>query len=296
MGTLSVVIPTYNRLSLLRETLESLSSQRKAVDEIIVVDDGSTDGTVECLQNEYPEVRVFKQENLGPGAARNHGVLHARGDYIAFLDSDDCWLPWAAELIGEVVKSTSPAIVFLKPEPFEDAFQDLHIEEQSLSFETFDDYLFSGDEMRWHGVSSFVIQRSLLKDAKFFEEAWNAEDADLMMQLGDVGKVVQIKEPNIYGFRQHSGSLTEDLEKCFLGIQGMLERDEQGLYPGGAERAGERWRILGRHLRPLALACLKNKRKKEAWELYRSSLRPHLKENRWKFILGFLMVALVSVF
>ena len=91
--TFTVVIPTYNRLPLLMEALESVRRQTHLVDEIIVVDDGSTDGTWDALQAWPGSVRCIRQENAGPAAARNRGMREAKSDWIALLDSDDLWLP-----------------------------------------------------------------------------------------------------------------------------------------------------------------------------------------------------------
>jgi GT2 family glycosyltransferase len=90
----SVVIPTFNRCGLVREAVASVCAQRGAECEIIVVDDGSTDDTATALENEFGGcVRMLRTENCGVAAARNLGVASSRGELIAFLDSDDLWLP-----------------------------------------------------------------------------------------------------------------------------------------------------------------------------------------------------------
>jgi len=90
----SVVIPTYNRADRLRDTLQSVLEQSFGDLEIIVVDDGSTDDTESaCHAIDDSRIRYIRQENAGPAAARNTGVSNARGDYIAYLDSDDRWHP-----------------------------------------------------------------------------------------------------------------------------------------------------------------------------------------------------------
>ena len=89
--SVSVVIPTYNRINLLPEAIDSVLSQSYPVSEVIVVDDGSTDHTFETLASKYQKVKFLKQENLGVSAARNTGVSEAKSNWIAFLDSDDQW-------------------------------------------------------------------------------------------------------------------------------------------------------------------------------------------------------------
>ena len=91
MASVSVVIPTYNRVHLLERSLDSALGQTLAADEIIVVDDGSTDNTVATLKSMYPEVKLIQQDNLGVSAARNTGISAARHEWIALLDSDDVW-------------------------------------------------------------------------------------------------------------------------------------------------------------------------------------------------------------
>ncbi len=91
MASVSVVIPTYNRVNLLERALASVLEQTLPVDEIIVVDDGSTDNTVSTLKSLHPEVKLIQQDNLGVSVARNAGISAARHDWIALLDSDDVW-------------------------------------------------------------------------------------------------------------------------------------------------------------------------------------------------------------
>src|SRR5579863_5806919 len=88
----SVIIPTYNRRAMVREAVSSVLAQRDANFELIVVDDGSSDGTSEMLAD-LKDVKVARTEHRGPAAARNRGVEVARAPLIAFLDSDDLWAP-----------------------------------------------------------------------------------------------------------------------------------------------------------------------------------------------------------
>jgi glycosyltransferase involved in cell wall biosynthesis len=89
---ISVIIPAWNREQYLGAALDSVFAQGRDDLEILVVDDGSTDGTVAVAQSR-PGVRVVSQQREGPGAARNRGIAETRGELIAFLDSDDWWEP-----------------------------------------------------------------------------------------------------------------------------------------------------------------------------------------------------------
>jgi GT2 family glycosyltransferase len=89
----SVIIPTYNRGWIIREAIDSVMVQDYRDFELIVVDDGSTDNTPDILDSFRDEIRVLRQENQGVSAARNRGLATASGRFIAFLDSDDLWLP-----------------------------------------------------------------------------------------------------------------------------------------------------------------------------------------------------------
>ncbi len=88
----SVVIPTFNRAQLVTEAVDSILSQSYRDFELVVVDDGSTDDTAQRLTAYGHHIRLYRQENRGASAARNAGIGVARGEYIAFLDSDDLWL------------------------------------------------------------------------------------------------------------------------------------------------------------------------------------------------------------
>jgi glycosyltransferase involved in cell wall biosynthesis len=96
-GLVSVVIPTHNRAGIIGRAIESALEQSYGNIEVIVADDGSTDNTRAIATSHGPRVVYVSQPNAGVSAARNFGMRHARGEYIAFLDSDDAWRPWKIE-------------------------------------------------------------------------------------------------------------------------------------------------------------------------------------------------------
>lgn len=89
----SIIIPAFNRESTIAASVESALAQDHPKIEVIVVDDGSTDGTIGELERFGDRIVVIRQPNAGPSAARNRGVANAKGEIVAFLDSDDLWLP-----------------------------------------------------------------------------------------------------------------------------------------------------------------------------------------------------------
>lgn len=89
----SIIIPTYNRGWIIKEAIESVLAQNFIDFELIVIDDGSTDNTSEILDSYREDITVLRQNNKGVSAARNRGLSEASGRFIAFLDSDDLWLP-----------------------------------------------------------------------------------------------------------------------------------------------------------------------------------------------------------
>ena len=95
----SVIIPTFNRADLVKQAVDSVLRQTVTDYEVIVVDDGSTDGTRQALEDVTPPVRYYFQKNRGVAAARNLGIEEARGEYLAFLDSDDLFEPGFLEAV-----------------------------------------------------------------------------------------------------------------------------------------------------------------------------------------------------
>ena len=103
----SVVIPTYNRREFVQRAIRSILGQSRPADEIIIIDDGSTDGTEDVVLKNFPRVRYVRQKNQGISAARNLGIQTSSGDWIAFLDSDDEWLPKKLEKQVQALKENS---------------------------------------------------------------------------------------------------------------------------------------------------------------------------------------------
>ena len=104
---ISIIIPTYNRADLLPETLDSALAQTRRPDEIIVVDDGSTDSTADVLAGYSAPVITLRQPNAGRSAARNAGMAHSTGDLLMLLDSDDLLLPESIERLAGFLEANA---------------------------------------------------------------------------------------------------------------------------------------------------------------------------------------------
>lgn len=112
-AAISAIIPAYNAEKYLGEAITSMLEQTIAPAEVIVVDDGSTDGTGAVAAGFGNRVRLITQANAGCAAARNHGVRVATGDHIAFLDADDLWMPFKLEVqLAALSSEAAPEIVF----------------------------------------------------------------------------------------------------------------------------------------------------------------------------------------
>jgi glycosyltransferase involved in cell wall biosynthesis len=108
----SVILPVYNREHSLPRAIESVLRQTYRDLELIVIDDGSTDGTRAAAERYAPRVRVLDQPHRGPYAARNLGLQHARGELVAFIDSDDAWLPDKLALQVPLMRRPEVGLVF----------------------------------------------------------------------------------------------------------------------------------------------------------------------------------------
>lgn len=110
MTQFSVVIAAYNQRERLLDAIESVSRQTLPAHEVIVIDDGSSDGTAEAVRERFPTVKVIVQENRGKGIARNHGAFVATGDWLCFLDHDDLWDPEKLAAVDESIAKSPDAV------------------------------------------------------------------------------------------------------------------------------------------------------------------------------------------
>ncbi|WP_437192402.1 glycosyltransferase family 2 protein [Planctomicrobium sp. SH527] len=181
---ISVVIPAYNAEKTIARTLESVLAQTHPLHEVIVVDDGSRDGTGDVVRAFGTRVQYLKQANAGPAAARNHGVRVSTGDWIALLDSDDAWLP---EKIAKQASCILDDVAIIHTYTLQDRFRT----ERELNF----DVLWEHNHI---GTSTVVFNKSVFESVGGFGEdraLIGAEDYNLWLRMASTGKrIVTVRE------------------------------------------------------------------------------------------------------
>lgn len=294
MPFFSTIIPCYNRAGLIRQTLDSVFAQEFTDQEVVVVDDGSTDDTLAVLATYGERIKVLRQTNQGPGSARNRGIREAVGEYVVFLDSDDLWFPWTLSTLHDVlITNALPKIVAGSVIEFTNDQPPLPNSRSRLTLCAYRDYLDASAKGVWVGVGTIAIDRQSLMAARgFVEDRDNAEDTDLWLRLGTIPNFIHIKAPSLCAYRRLPTSTVNDLTKTYNGLCRLLQHEHSGVYPGGAARKSERFQVITRHIRPWSLALLRTGRFNEAWDLYRLSFRLNLQICRARYLLGFPLIML----
>lgn len=251
---ISVVIPTYNRSNTIVRALESVYNQTSPADEIIVVDDGSTDNSAAIIRQGFPDVKLIEQPNKGVSSARNKGIKHASHDWLALLDSDDEWLPQKLEAVRAVQTRNPREILFHSDEIWirngvrVNAMKK-HTKFGGMIFE----YCLP---LCVISPSAVVIHASVFGQIGLFNETLPAcEDYDLWLRLCHRHPVFYIDQPLI---------------KKFGGHNDQLSRKHWGM---------DRYRIRALH-DLINLATLNNRQRQQTTEMLRRKLRILLKGAR----------------
>jgi hypothetical protein len=194
------------------------------------------------------------------------------------------------------VKANYPVFMAGRPRRFASENELSEIREDSPQWHQFDDYLESGDQWRWWGVSSFVVRSQTFMDVGGFAvDLKNGEDSDLALRIGTAQGFVQITAPFTFAYREHPGNIAGDLGNNVDALKRQILYERSGEYPGGSVRRRQRWQILTRHVRPVAIACAKAKMWRDAWSLYWSTFGWHLALGRWLFLGAFPLLALLGL-
>lgn len=206
----SVIIPTFNRFSLISRAIDSVLNQTIKPFEIIVVDDGSSDNTSTFIKNNYKSVKLIKQKNLGVSKARNVGIKNSSGDWIALLDSDD---EWKKNKLEVQIKSLSEY----------DYYSVCHTNEiwirngirvnqkkrhQKYGGDIFDKCL----DICRISPSSIIFKKNIINDVGWFDESLSiCEDYDLWLRITANFKILFIDKPLVIKYGGHSDQLSKSV-------------------------------------------------------------------------------------
>jgi GT2 family glycosyltransferase len=216
MPRVSVIIPTYNSAEYISQTLDSVLAQTFQDFEILVVDDGSTDPTQQVISAKFPTVRYLYQENRGVSAARNLGIRCSKGEYIAFLDSDDTISREKLKIQVQYFDShPDVGLVYSGWETMDingsktaraaRPGKEGNLLKEILLREVF------------FTIGSTLVRRSVLDQTGFFDEALLAsEDVDLYIRMAYAGVRFGYVDELLFQYRIHPSSLTASYEAAYI--------------------------------------------------------------------------------
>lgn len=198
--SVSVIVPAFNCERLLPHALDSIFAQTRVVEEIIVINDGSTDGTAAAAARFGDRVRLLHQENKGPAAARNRGVQEASGALVAFLDGDDMWPTDSfAQQLSQLAQHPDAVVVW--------GLTRLIIEpggRPPLGG-------WGEDAQRITSVGSMTFRKDVFaKIGIFTDELRFGEDLDLMMRIAEAKLDIIHHDHVVLTYRRHVGNMTND--------------------------------------------------------------------------------------
>ena len=217
MPLVSVIIPAFNREHCIRQSVDSALAQTFKDFEIIVVDDGSSDGTVEILKSYGDKIRLICQKNAGAGAARNTAIRVAQGKYVAFLDSDDHWRPEKLEVQMQMITKYGAKVCYSRcvgenGESLKDLEEVTATLKEPGVYQVADPVEFCSRARCHPYLQSMVLETELFTKAGLFDQALHTGDDTLwIFRLGYVVDCIYVDRPMTVIFRGSDNSLTYDV-------------------------------------------------------------------------------------
>lgn len=277
MPLISVIVPTFNRWPVLRRAIESVLTQRFLDFELIVVDDGSTDGTSEELEKSDLPLRLFVTQRKGVAAARNFGVSRSCGHYIAFLDSDDTWLPRKLEMQAAFmirhpdVKICQTDEIWIR--------NGVRVNAKAVHRKPSGDIYPRCLELCLVSPSAVMMTRELFESFGGFDESFPVcEDYELWLRIGAKFPVPLIPDPMVMKYGGHA----DQLSRSTWGMDRYRVLALQKLLRSGcldAVRRATALDVLGRKTAILAQGARKRGREEEA-RGYEGALAEFNRENK----------------
>ena len=258
---ISVILPTYNRADWLTQAVDSVLNQTYAPVELIVVDDGSTDGTADLLTAYGPRLTVLRQVNSGVSAARNRGIREAAGQWIAFIDSDDCWLPQKLVRQAAFIQEHPQALICQTEEIWMRNGKRVNPKKRHRKFAgmIFEKSL----PLCLISPSAVMLHKSLLEEVGLFDESLPAcEDYDLWLRITWKYPVYLVETPLIIKRGGHPDQLSRMPELDKLRIRALAKIIRSGCL--SAEQSAAALATLEEKCLIYAGGCFKRGRSQEA--------------------------------
>lgn len=248
MPRFSIIITCYNQYEFIRDAVGSALAQDYPDKEIIVVDDGSTDGSKKILMG-YGDTIKLKAlgTNEGPGAARNWGASLATGDFLVFLDGDDLLLPWALNVYSHIIDLKKPKLLLCSMLWFKEAFSSVKLSSRPTEIRVVDyECYMKKDRAYRSSASAFVVDRQSFNNiGRWVDDTFPMEDADLVLRLGYSGRTIKIVSPVTAAYRVHANNTVNQVQRMIDHVFKLIRREELGKYPGGRASRSERYAVIG---------------------------------------------------
>jgi glycosyltransferase involved in cell wall biosynthesis len=244
----SVIITCYNQRAFIRAAVDSALAQPHPLKEVIVVDDGSTDGSVERLEQFADSIRLIKlSKNRGAIEARNEGARQAKGQYLVFLDGDDVLRRWALNTYECLITERNPKIIAAQSLWFSGEIP-VHQDEQvpqRIEFIQYDTFL-SKDRSYGMSASTWILERKAFEQVGGWTEGiFYLDSVDLVLKLRAVEPVILVRSPATVFYRVHEANSIHSVSPFMAMMHHLMQKERAGEYPGGPQYRFERRAFLG---------------------------------------------------
>lgn len=299
---ISIVTPLYNRAWCIGDCISSAALKGLPV-EMIIVDDGSSDASVAeakrtvALLGLQDQVSIVEQSNAGPSAARNRAASISRGEWLAFLDSDDLWFPWTLPKLLEALSEAHDNVdlIFANGLNFSDLAELDEVKERELETAVAPNFVgaVAINPRSRYGACNAIVRRRAFDDlGGFAPELRCAEDTDFFLRV--IGEVMLIRQPILVGMRRSGHeSLTGNIPEVVKGFEWMQAGMPRNRYQGKPEDLNN---FLAGSCAYSIRAAFASGYVKTAYQLYFSHLRLLSRTRTRKYLLRLPLTPLLHLY
>lgn len=247
----SILMPAYNREKYARQAIDSVLSQDFTDYEVFVIDDGSTDQTLQVLESYGARIKVLQQRNQGPEVARNKAAALANGEYLVLLDSDDLLLPGALAAYDRIIRTfDSPPLIIGSLISFQDGESIPAGSQALLPVEILKYPTYLSKDVRIDLYTSMVVIRKSVFDEvgglrNSTAKTFHLDSFNLILKVGTYGPCIFVRKPYTVAYRQHATNTLRNLKAIADGILVLARSERQGEYPGGSKGRRGRYAFIG---------------------------------------------------